>query len=135
MTKVAKIKLTTALFCEDVRREDNGKLILIGMFGRNIGVPSFPASIGIQCALIIEVEKPGPSKLEFEIRFNGEPKGKGRGVAEHVETGRAILSTPFLMIGEIEESGTLSLAVAEEGQEFREIASIPIDGPPMQNDG
>lgn len=39
--------IKTALVCDDIRREDNGKQILIGVYNDKILVPQFPAPLAL----------------------------------------------------------------------------------------
>lgn len=52
-------KVQAALFCDDIRMEQNGKLILIGAYTGQMIVPSFPAENNLHCMLIIgEIDNP-----------------------------------------------------------------------------
>jgi hypothetical protein len=40
-----KLKLVCGIVCDDIRREDNGKEIIIGVYSGSIVVPQFPATL------------------------------------------------------------------------------------------
>lgn len=47
-------EVRSVIFCDDVRREDNGKLILVGVYTGFLGIPSFPWSGVLHTVLLIE---------------------------------------------------------------------------------
>ena len=50
-TASSKVSVDCAIVCDDVRREQNGKLILIGVYGNNIIVPSYPVTLKLSIVL------------------------------------------------------------------------------------
>lgn len=66
--RFAKFKFReTAILCDQVRREDNGKLILIGVYGGDILVDSYPATLGLTAYVEGEVLEPGFFEAEFQF--------------------------------------------------------------------
>lgn len=55
-----------AIFCDEVRQEANGKLIIIGVYGDVLFVPAFPFSLSRLC-VIVSVETPATQPFE-ELR-------------------------------------------------------------------
>lgn len=50
---------SSAIFCDEIRREDNGKLILLGVYLDDLLVPKFPALLpGLSIAVVLS----GPSE-------------------------------------------------------------------------
>ena len=56
-----------ALLCDDVRREQSGKDILIGVYAGDVLVPQLPIQIPIACWLLVKPKKTGD--LEFDLRI------------------------------------------------------------------
>ncbi|WP_425519150.1 DUF6941 family protein [Xanthomonas euroxanthea] len=57
------------IFCDDVRREDSGKLLIVGMYGSWIGVPSFPAYLP-SLHMMVQINTPHDQpfkKLELKV--------------------------------------------------------------------
>jgi hypothetical protein len=46
-SKRAELKIISVLICDDVRREENGKEILIGVYSGDIIVTRFPAAMAL----------------------------------------------------------------------------------------
>jgi hypothetical protein len=66
------------LLCDDIRREDNGKLLVIGMYTGSIGLPQIPFLIpSLTFVLLMESDRPGHWGMKFKI--------------QHLETGRAMV--------------------------------------------
>lgn len=54
------------VFCDDIRREINGKDILIGVYGSDMVIPSFPSFVGL--ALFIQIRISGSEITRRMIR-------------------------------------------------------------------
>ena len=57
-----------AIFCDDIRQENNGKFLIIGCYSDSMVVSSFPYS-GALCALVYTEKIRAPSKCRFEYRL------------------------------------------------------------------
>lgn len=60
-------QILSALVCDDVRRENNGKEILIGVYSGKIIVPRLPTNIVLMAWLNILVR--GPTEFPLDIRI------------------------------------------------------------------
>ena len=65
------------IMCDDVRTENNGKLIVIGVYTPNIGVPMLPMGFG---------------KLSFVVAFTSDivARHQMRAQIRHLETGHVL---------------------------------------------
>ncbi|MDX5331254.1 MAG: hypothetical protein LPK04_08695 [Caulobacteraceae bacterium] len=70
-------KILGAMFCDDVRIENNGKVILIGLYTGHMTVPQFPYSGRIFSLLILD--EPLPLVCTLRVRVKG---GSGAVFAE-----------------------------------------------------
>jgi hypothetical protein len=61
-----KINVEYAFFCDDVRREDNGKFIFIGVYTQQLSVPRFPQPLSL--SFFIHGKNIGIGKQPFQIR-------------------------------------------------------------------
>jgi len=66
-------RFVSTIFCDDVRREDGGKLSFMGIYPGNLVVSSFPATISKIC-IIVTVHTPSEQTFEtVKINvFNGD---------------------------------------------------------------
>jgi hypothetical protein len=55
------------LMCDDVRREDNGKLLLIGVYQDTILVPQFPTMMGLTFFASLESDRPGTWSMRMRV--------------------------------------------------------------------
>src|SRR5712664_3005049 len=78
-----------SLFCEDVRAEDNGKQILIGVYGSYMLVPGFPFFLPTFRIIIRYNERRGvsaePIKFRVTVPGNEEPIFEGEIPRESIE--------------------------------------------------
>jgi len=78
------IKENFIVMCDDFRREDNGKILLIGMYVVDITVPSIPfpfPTLTFFCQL--ESDRPGTFRFSFRLRHeeSGRTLAEGLGQA------------------------------------------------------
>lgn len=68
--QVPSISLVHAIICDDIRREDNGKFILIGVYPELIILNTIPAQITLSMWLQFKMQIFAKITLEFEVRGN-----------------------------------------------------------------
>jgi hypothetical protein len=62
-----KLTFITAVVCDDIRREDSGKELLIGVYSSEIIVPTVPIILVLSFWIPIEINRPGKSQGHFRI--------------------------------------------------------------------
>jgi hypothetical protein len=66
------------LICDDIRREDNGKLMILGMYGPVVLVPQIPFTLPTMAFLVaVESDRLGQWGMKFRVQL--------------LETGRALI--------------------------------------------
>jgi hypothetical protein len=71
------LSLRSTLICDDIRREDNGKLLFVGVYTPGIRFAQLPASISLCAFQVWEAEASGIHQFRLLLK--------------HVETGRILL--------------------------------------------
>src|SRR3954452_10030963 len=66
---MADLNVHAVLICDDIRKEDNGKFILIGIYSAEILTETFPANLRIYFWPIMTAGEAG--QYEFDIRIMG----------------------------------------------------------------
>lgn len=69
---MARPDIMAVIVCDDVRREANGKEILIGVYAGDIMVQSFPAVIATSIWLAIRPTEKGPININFRLSLEGK---------------------------------------------------------------
>lgn len=119
------------IFCDDIRQENNGKYILIGVFGEDVVPPEMPARFPIGIWARIYGFGKGQHKFEFSLVGPGA-RGKAQigGILEiRDESEPAILAMAGLPI-EVREVGHIKAMMrVDDGDEF-EIGRIKVSLPP-----
>jgi hypothetical protein len=112
-----------ALICDDVRREDNNKLILIGVYANNVVLQDFPATIRLRLVTRIH-PKQREFALSFRVKVNDEPvlifKGRLTSPAMDADTSP---SPEFLV--PIEGIGTIKVDVSDAEFDVAEADEAP----------
>jgi hypothetical protein len=82
------------LVCEDIRREDNGKLIIIGMYGQNISLSAVPVGLQLSFLVAVHAGGAGREKIEIDVSLNDEELAKVSGEIEFDAKGLALVTLP-----------------------------------------
>src|SRR5665213_452168 len=67
------------LICDDVRQENTGKLIVIGIYAGVVGVPQIPATFPTGLTFFQGWESDRPGKIDLKIKI------------QHLESGQIII--------------------------------------------
>jgi hypothetical protein len=71
MADPPKIKIRQVVVCDDIRREINGKEILIGVYNAGIVVPNFPTAMALSFWIQFTSDSPADN-LPLDIRLMGD---------------------------------------------------------------
>jgi hypothetical protein len=115
------------IICDDVRREDNGKLIILGMYMGTITVPSFPAVLPTLTILsLVESDRPGQWSFRLAIQNleRGNAVMEARGFANVPQPGPAVMPIKFGG-ARFEERGNYTVTLEVEGQR-EPLAVVPL---------
>ena len=102
------IKHLYTLMCDDVRVENNGKIIIVGLYLPDIGVSQIPAVLPtLNFFVAVEADRPG--SLSFKMKMN------------HLETGKTLLDGGGQL--EIKKPGMGSLMIPIRNVQFLEFGA------------
>ncbi len=57
----------TAVLCDDIRQERNGKYLLIGVYGGNLAVRSFPTDVVLALWILARPKMAGRTKVRMRV--------------------------------------------------------------------
>ncbi len=66
-------KIEYAIVCDDVRREDNGKLIIIGAYASDIGLSSKSANLRLSLLVAVRSETEHQTLVTARVMQDGKP--------------------------------------------------------------
>lgn len=126
-----RVKPNYALLMDDVRREDNGKLIFIGVYTGSMVVQSYPVSLALSFYINGTYEGHGTTSLELRMRlqpeglvlFGIQAKLERRENAPSAE--RFEFSANGIAI-QVQRDGMLSLELRHDNDTWAEVTSIPV---------
>jgi hypothetical protein len=119
------LRVESGIVCDDVRREDTGKLILIGAYGNTIGVVRFPASLVLNLVLIVHVEESEAHSIEFRVSLGESVLAQGKGKMNITDVGRLMINIPNIVLREMQSEGVLHFQVKTNG-EWITVCDIPL---------
>ena len=120
------MKIHTAILCDEVRKEDNGKLFFLGVYPIDVLVYGFPTIIDPVLWVQLYMSRKGKVKLDFRVQkdkknirfFEASMK-----VKDHLRPVAIVL--PPLPI-EIDDDCILSYQVREKNKQWKTIKKFPV---------
>ena len=120
-------KIEYAIVCDDVRREDNGKFIIIGAYGSDIRVSSYPANLRLSILIAVRSKTKHQALLSIRIMRDGkrmfEPK-------EGLEISVPTEDITLISLGGLpvfaEKDGTLDFQVRFDQGRYRSACKLRI---------
>ena len=126
MAKLASINISQAIACDDIRQENNGKFILIGVYAGSIGLPFFPTHIPLGFWMTAKPSRVGDYQVDFRIKTPSMgPIGIQGQMLVHIQEENAIIALvlpPTLLT--IDKPGDIILEYKENGGSWRNICSL-----------
>lgn len=115
------------LLCEDIRREDNGKYILIGIFNEGINAYKLPLSTALSTFISIRNCSAGEHKLQIMVSLPNQEKTTSQPTTIFVEEGNSnatgiIHSVPIVT----DQEGTLEIYAWLDDDEPVLVLGIPV---------
>ena len=118
------IDIDTVLTCDEVRREDNGKAIIIGVYVSDILLSKIPATIGMTWYLQGKNKVEIDYEVEFKISAEGDSSFNPIEVKANFNAS-PLDSTAVLVLGQLpikfERPCTLVLSKRTANDEWREL--------------
>lgn len=123
--KVGDFEVVNALVCEDVRREINGKEILIGVYGSAIVVPSFPLDLNVMCWFQVRAPK-GDHELKLRLTNSSEAVFMEASMNAHVGEPHEISSLAVGTMIQAQSETTLKFQAKNSKSDWTSIVEIPV---------
>ncbi len=128
------IELREGLICDEIRREDNGKALLVGVYPGDILMSKIPGKMRLAFWLQGRSNVAGKASIDFELSMVADDDGAAspRAITLSADMGGLSPNTPAVIVFqgvpvEVIESGTLVLRtrVSDPGEpeQWREILS------------
>lgn len=128
-----KMKVENAIICDDVRKEDNGKHLIIGVYPNNMLVPKFPATLAPSLWIQLYLDEENETAIEFRIvQDDGKVLGCGSGVLPVSLAQPATTILPPSLI-EIQKKCVLSFQIREKGKRWKTLKKVPVEKQPTKN--
>lgn len=119
------LKISYAIVCDDIRREDTGKLILIGVYSNDIRCIEFPVQISLSFAIGIHAQKPIKVKSNIRMLVNGEQQHKLSGEMDVSSAGAGIFVGPQMPVT-FSSPGAYAIQVQVDDSDWVTAVEIPV---------
>jgi hypothetical protein len=118
------IDIQAIILCDDVRREDNGKILVIGMYVGDVLIRQFPTALRLTWLLMGKITSTENPAVEFKVDFNRDASSP-RSMAATVSLVQSQDPSTMLVISgipiEAQEPTSVVLSV-KDGTEWKELA-------------
>lgn len=105
------------VLCDEVRREDNGKLIVIGAYGGNVTVPRFPARMRFSLMMSSTAKEVGKSEFDFRARYDDQILVTAQATLDTTAIGMGINGLGPFATMLFEREGTLTFEARAAGSD------------------
>ena len=120
------IRVNYGVVCEDIRREDSGKFMLIGVFGRDIRATAMPATLVLAVLANVTTDAAYSGEIEYRCLIAGKvgtAETKGKLVVN--EPGNSVIAFPGLPIT-ISTPSDLEFQFRATEEDWQSIVTIPV---------
>ncbi len=127
------MRIHNAIICDQVRKEDSGKHLLLGVYPIDILVPDFPSTIALVLWMQLYVDRNGAFDVEFRIQKDKKIINRSKAtisVKDHLHP--ATISLPPALI-EIDGECTLSFQIREKNKRWKTAKELPVKKLPNSN--
>jgi hypothetical protein len=120
--------IEAVVLCDIIRQENNGKFILIGVYGKDIGVAGFPSNLRVSWFITIEYLKLGKSISYFQVTGpNNSTLISGNFEIDAKEQGKAGIVRLDNMPLQLQSGGPISFQLRfDPNEEWRTIKKIDV---------
>lgn len=112
------MRLDYGILCDQVRKEDNGKLLFIGIYTSDIKVPLFPGLVPLTLVLAFSGARIGRDKVELTAYLNGKMLVSGTTEIDIVSDKRSFAVFPNIPFN-LREKGILEIIVEMGGESLK----------------
>lgn len=113
-SKSASVQFKYGIVCDDARREDNGKLLLVGVYAGNIIVARFPATLLLCLVIAVSAARPYEVPLELRVKFDRRIIRTNKGKLKSDRAGLGLTITRGLLLENIEGPGLLTFQARQK---------------------
>lgn len=122
------VVFSTALLCDQIRQEANGKLIAIGIYTSSIVFGSFPIVAQFQILALAKSSDAGSQKISVRVMVLGQENQRFEGELELLKAGEDWLPIPLQPI-QFQVPGILTIEQDDGNGIWREFFRINVERP------
>jgi hypothetical protein len=127
--QLARINPLSAIFCDDIRREDNGKELLLGVYSGSLQVPILPAPVML--SVWVPFERSGIGKVPIEFRLLGpDDRMVGYGTIElnFAESDYTVGSLPLRgLAAMLVRPGEITFQLRQHDESWTTLRKLPVE--------
>ena len=121
--KTPLIKFHHAILCDDVRKEDSGKLIFIGVYGPTLKVNKLPATLPLRAIIPVSAKDAFEVSFEFRVKLGRKKIFAANVTARTDYQGDSFIIIPQFIL-ELDHPDVLNISVRLNEGKWQAIHSI-----------
>ena len=120
------MKFANVIVCDEVRIENTGKYIIIGVYSSNIVAPAFPAELLLSIWSQFYVNRNGDMDVELRVLANNKEITRGTGKFK-ITNYKEIVTSVFNGIPlQVQGEGMLKFQIREKNGRWKTMKKMPI---------
>ena len=120
------MRIHNAIICDQVRKEDNGKPLLLGVYPFDALIPDFPGALALTLWTQLIVDKNGKYDVEFRILKDKKTIKSIKAILDVEDHLMPMTVTLALPIIDIEEECTLFFQIREKNKRWKTLKELPV---------
>lgn len=112
--------------CDEVRREDNGKLFLIGTYGADIRVANFPSTIQLTVVVRLYADEAIAAEIEFMCDAKGSAESQIGGHLTMKQNSSLLMPVRGFLLPNIQGPTDLTVKWRLPAKRWKNLHSFPI---------
>lgn len=126
MIRLPSADFAAGFLCDEIRKEDNGKLLAFGIYSSNITLGEFPVELGVTLAFRMKAKKLGTTNFKIRALFNGEELMQIHATLDVLISRWDLSPTPRFGI-KLSEPGELEFQVCEADSGWKSLMTLPVE--------
>lgn len=127
------MKIHNAIICDQVRKEDNGKHLLLGVYPTDALVSKFPATVSFVLWMQLYVDRNGEFDVEFRIQEDKKIVSSTKAAISVKDHSLPVTVALPPVVLKIDGECTLSFQIREKNKRWKTAKELPVKKHPSSD--
>ena len=130
MDDTVRVRPLGVIICDDIRKEENGKLLIVGAYPEGIAISNLPAQLTLGVIFLFQSSGPGHVSFQIELRAPGGDTARANIEMDvkYEPRPHSVATVPLSGIPvAIKEEGDMILAFRHKDDEWQTLRIMPVE--------